>query len=194
MGARRDYVTIVSGLPRSGTSMMMQMLDRGGIPALVDNVRRPDEDNPKGYYEFEPVKQTRKDPSWLEGAAGKVVKMVHMLLLDLPPRYEYRVVFMRRTIKEVVTSQNVMLRRHGKATDDLPEGKLVEMFEAQLAKVERYLIEHPCFKVLPIQYNEALKGPQPVIEALNAFLGGGLDTRAMAAVVDPSLYRNRLQR
>ena len=193
MGARRDYVAIVSGLPRSGTSMMMQMLDRGGIPALVDNVRKPDEDNPKGYYEFEPVKQTKKDPSWLEGAAGKVVKMVHMLLLDLPPQYEYRVVFMRRNIREVVTSQNVMLRRHGKATDDLPEGKLVEMFEAQLAKVDRYLLEHPCFKVLPIQYNEALKAPQPVIEALNAFLGGGLDTRAMAAVVDPSLYRNRVQ-
>jgi hypothetical protein len=193
MGARRDYVAIVSGLPRSGTSMMMQMLDRGGIPALVDNVRKPDEDNPKGYYEFEPVKQTKKDPSWLEQAAGKVVKMVHMLLLDLPPQYEYRVVFMRRNIREVVTSQNVMLRRHGKATDDLPEGKLVEMFEAQLAKVDRYLLEHPCFKVLPIQYNEALKDPQPVIEALNAFLGGGLDTRAMAAIVDPSLYRNRVQ-
>jgi hypothetical protein len=192
MAAQRDYLTIVSGLPRSGTSMMMQMIDKGGIPALVDNVRKADEDNPKGYYEFEPVKQTRKDPSWLNDAPGKVVKMVHMLLLDLPTERSYRVVFMRRNIKEVVASQNIMLKRKGKATDDLPEEKLIEMFEAQLAKVERYLQENACFKCLHVQYNDVLRNPGPAIQALNDFLGGDLDTQAMMAVVDPSLYRNRL--
>ncbi len=191
MATPRDFLTIVSGLPRSGTSMMMQMLDKGGIPALVDNIRKADEDNPKGYYEFEPVKQTRKDPSWLQNASGKVVKMVHMLLLDLPTDRSYRVVFMRRNIKEVVVSQNIMLRRKGKNTDDLPEDKLIEMFEAQLAKVERYLNDNSCFRCLQVQYNDVLKNPRPAIEALNEFLGGDMDTDAMMAVVDPSLYRNR---
>lgn len=191
MATSRDFLTIVSGLPRSGTSMMMQMIDKGGVPALVDNIRKADEDNPKGYYEFEPVKQTRKDPSWLQDASGKVVKMVHMLLLDLPTDRSYRVVFMRRNIKEVVASQNIMLRRKGKNTDDLPEDKLIEMFEAQLAKVERYLNENSCFRCLQVQYNDVLKNPRPAIEALNEFLGGDLDTDAMMAVVDPSLYRNR---
>ncbi len=192
MAVERDYLTIVSGLPRSGTSMMMQMIDKGGIPALVDNIRKADEDNPKGYYEFEPVKQTKKDASWLEGAAGKVVKMVHMLLLDLPADRPYRIVFMRRNIREVVASQNIMLRRKGKSTDDLPETKLIQMFEAQLAKVEGYINDHDCFRCLPVQYNEVLKDPRPTVEALNAFLGGNLNTQAMLAVVDPSLYRNRM--
>jgi hypothetical protein len=192
MTEQRNFITIVSGLPRSGTSMMMQMINAGGIPSLVDNVRKPDEDNPKGYYEFEPVKQTKKDPTWLNQAPGKVVKMVHMLLLDLPTDRRYRVIFTRRDIKEVVASQNVMLRRHGKGTDDLPEDKIIAMFEAQLAKVDRYLRQHACFEVLPVRYNDVLKDPGPTVEALNAFLGGGLDTRAMLAVVDPTLYRNRM--
>ena len=172
--------------------MMMQMIDKGGIPALVDNVRKADEDNPKGYYEFEPVKQTRKDPSWLNDAPGKVVKMVHMLLLDLPADRRYHVVFMRRNIKEVVASQNIMLKRKGKATDDLPEEKLIEMFEAQLAKVERHLQDNACFHCLHVQYNDVLRNPRPEIQALNDFLDGNLDTQAMMVVVDPSLYRNRL--
>ncbi|HSW46628.1 MAG TPA: sulfotransferase domain-containing protein [Phycisphaerae bacterium] len=191
MTAQRDYVTIVSGLPRSGTSMMMQMIDKGGIPALVDDIRKADEDNPRGYYEFEPVKQTKKDPSWLREAPGKVVKMVHMLLLDLPTDCRYRVIFMRRNIKEVVTSQNVMLRRHGKNSDDLPEDKLTGMFEAQLAKVDKYMRDNPCFRVLSVRYNDVLKDPRPAVAALNEFLGGDLNTQAMLAVVDPSLYRNR---
>lgn len=192
MTEQRKFITIVSGLPRSGTSMMMQMINAGGIPSLVDNIRKPDEDNPKGYYEFEPVKQTKKDASWLDEAPGKVVKMVHMLLLDLPTDRRYRVVFTRRNIKEVVASQNVMLRRHGKGTDDLPEEKIIAMFEAQLAKVDHYLRQHTCFEVLPVRYNDVLNDPGPTVEALNAFLGGDLDTRAMMAVVDPNLYRNRM--
>src|SRR5574337_153211 len=102
-----DVITIVSGLPRSGTSMMMQMLHRGGIPAVTDEIRSADEDNPKGYYEFEPVKKTKEDASWLARAGGKVVKMVYRLLYDLPGDYAYHVVFMRRNLREVIASQNV---------------------------------------------------------------------------------------
>lgn len=188
---QRDYLTIVSGLPRSGTSMMMQMIDRGGIPALTDNIRVADDDNPKGYYEYEPVKRTKKDPSWVEHARGKVVKMVHLLLLDMPAEHKYRVVFMKRNIREVVASQNIMLERQGKSTGDLSEEKLIEMFEAQMARVEQYMQQQSNFETLYVTYNDALRDPAPSVHAVNTFLGGDLDTDAMMTVVDPTLYRNR---
>jgi len=188
----RDYLTIVPGLPRSGTSMMMQMIDRGGIPALTDNIREADEDNPKGYYEFEPVKRTKNDPSWVRHAQGKVVKMVHLLLLDMPTDYKYRVVFMKRNIQEVVASQNIMLERQGKSGGDLSEQKLIEMFEAQMAKVDAYMKQQPNFETLYVIYNDVLRDPAPSVRAINAFLGVDLDTDAMLNVVDPNLYRNRL--
>lgn len=188
---QRDYLTIVSGLPRSGTSMMMQMIDKGGIPALIDHIREADEDNPKGYYEFEPVKRTKKDPSWLEQAPGKVVKMVHLLLLDMPTDRKYRVVFMKRNIKEVVASQNIMLERQGKSTGDLSETKIIEMFETQMAKVNAYLQQQPNYETLYVTYNDVLQDPGPSVQAINDFLGGDLDTEAMMNVVDPNLYRNR---
>jgi hypothetical protein len=171
--------------------MLMQMIERGGIPALTDSIRTADEDNPKGYYEFEPVKRTKKDPSWLKSAAGKVVKMVHLLLLDLPPECHYRVVFTRRKLEEVVASQNMMLERQGKSQTGLSQDKLIEMFEAQLLKVGRWLKDQPNFEVLYVDYNELLKDPEPSVKAINEFLGGHLDTEAMLSVVDPSLYRQR---
>jgi len=189
--SKPGFVTIVSGLPRSGTSMMMQMLDRGGLPALTDNVRQPDEDNPKGYYEFEPVKRTKQDPSWLEQAVGKAVKMVYRLLYDLPKNYDYRVIFMRRKLEEVVASQNVMLERSGKQGGGLSDEKLLEVFRAEIDRNNRWLAAQPNFKVLYVNYNEMLQDPAPQVARINAFLGGTLDTRAMLAVIDPSLYRQR---
>ena len=106
-----EFLTVVSGLPRSGTSMMMRMLEQGGLPVLIDGVRTADDDNPNGYYEFEAVKQTREDASWLEGSEGKAVKMVYRLLYDLPPDRAYRVLFMTRNLDEVLASQRVMLTR-----------------------------------------------------------------------------------
>lgn len=187
----KNWVTIVSGLPRTGTSMMMRMIDTGGIPALTDEVRQADEDNPKGYYEFEPVKRTKKDASWLNDAPGKVVKMVHLLLLDLPTDREYRVVFTRRNLEEVVKSQDVMLERKGKAADDMDKADLIRVFETQLRKVDRYLEANECFQVLYVNYNRILKNPSPTVEVINAFLGGDLDVAAMHGVVDPKLYRQR---
>jgi hypothetical protein len=188
---KNDFVTIVSGLPRSGTSMMMQMIDAGGIEALTDQVRKADEDNPKGYYEFEAVKRTKKDASWLAQAPGKVVKMVHLLLLDLPTDREYRVIFMRRNLEEVVASQDVMLRRLGKESGDLSKDQLIRAFKAQIDKVDKYLAEHPNFKMLTVDYNEMIKDPAPQVGRINEFLGGNLDTEAMCGVVDPSLYRQK---
>lgn len=187
----KRFLTIVSGLPRSGTSMMMRMLEAGGIPALIDNIRVADEDNPRGYYEFEPVKQTKNDSSWLNGSEGMVVKMVYRLLYDLPADREYRVVFTQRKLEEVVASQNVMLERQGKPGGDLAQDKLLSLFKAELDRSYGWMDEQPNFRVLYVNYNDTLTDPTPTVHALNEFLGGDLDTAAMLKVVEPQLYRQR---
>jgi len=192
MTAKKDFLTVVSGLPRSGTSMMMRMLDEGGIPALKDDVRQADEDNPKGYYEFEAVKRTRRDASWLNDSPGKVVKMVHLLLLDLPLNREYRVVFMRRHLDEVVKSQDIMLERKGKQGAPMERDRLKQIFQTQIDQVDKWMRDHPrCFKVLYVDYNTVMSDARPQVAAVNEFLGGDLNTQAMLEVVDPALYRNR---
>jgi hypothetical protein len=183
-------VTIVSGLPRSGTSLMMQMLEAGGMEPLTDGVRAADDDNPRGYYEFEAVKTTRQDPSWLASASGRAVKMVHVLLHDLPPEHRYRVVFMKRELDEVVRSQRVMLERAGTAAK-LPDAQLRAVYASQYRKMQEWLEEQPNFEVLWVDYNALIEDPAPAVEAIGAFLGGGLDHAAMRAVIDPDLYRQR---
>ena len=185
------YITIVSGLPRSGTSMMMQMLAAGGVPALVDNVRQPDEDNPRGYYEFERVKQVESDSSWLDEAEGKVVKMVYRLLYDLPPDHAYRVIFMTRDLNEVIASQQVMLERHGKANEPVDNTRLVEIYRRQLQEVMSWLHGQPNFAVLSVDYHGALSDPRQVVQHLDDFLDGRLDTDAMLRIPDQTLYRER---
>jgi len=184
-------VVIVSGLPRSGTSMMMRMLESGGIPMLVDNLRAADEDNPEGYYEFEPVKKTKEAPAWLEQARGRAVKMVYRLLYDLPSGYTYYVIFMQRHLDEIVASQNVMLKRHGRSSEAVNDQVVKDLFARELAKVERWLASQPDFHVLDVDYNQMLRDAAPQIRAIQEFLGVSLDTAAMAAVVEPRLYRNR---
>jgi hypothetical protein len=186
------FITIVSGLPRSGTSMMMQAVEAGGIPALADHIRVKDEDNPKGYYEFEPVKKTKDDPSWVPDARGKVVKMVYSLLYDLPEAYEYRVIFMRRNMDEVLASQKKMLERSGKEGADVSDEKLAELFTSQLAKFDRWVAARNNIALLSIDYKDMVASPKAQCEKIGEFLGGVvLDTDAAAAAVDPSLYRNR---
>jgi hypothetical protein len=187
-----DRVVVVSGLPRSGTSMMMQMLDAGGLPVLTDNERKPDEDNPKGYYEFEAVKTTKQDPSWLRDAAGTVVKMVYRLLYDLPSDRRYAVVFMKRDLEEVIKSQEVMLDRAGKSGGALDDDRLREIYDRQLAEARDWLSGRQNFDVLYVDYHDVLTDATSVAARLNAFLGGSLDEAAMAAVPDQSLYRNRV--
>jgi len=186
----RPFLTIVSGLPRSGTSLMMKMLETGGMEVVVDNIRTADIDNPRGYYEFEPVKQTKNDASWIAPAIGKAVKMVYLLLLDLPPDHEYRVVFMRRNLDEVLASQKAMLDRLGKASP-LDDAKMAALFRDQLAKFDAWAKTRPNLKLLDISYNDAVADPAPVAAEVNRFLGGGIDVDAMSRTVDPSLYRNR---
>lgn len=186
-----DVVTIVSGLPRSGTSMMMKMLEAGGLPPVTDNIRTADEDNPKGYYELEKVKELKNDASWVPGARGHVVKVISALLQQLPEDSEYRVVFMRRTMSEVLASQRQMLVRRGQEPDRIPDEKMAAMYEKHLVKIEEWLASRPNMTVLYVRYNDVLADAAAAAREINAFLGGSLDEAAMVGVVDAQLYRQR---
>ena len=187
-----QIITIVSGLPRSGTSMMMKLLEAGGLPPLTDNLRTADEDNPKGYYEFERVKQLPKgDVAWLPEAQGTVVKVIAALLPHLPGGYHYRVIFMQRAMSEVLASQRQMLIRRSEDPNKIPDDVIAKLFEKHLKQVNDWVSQQPNVERLDVNYNEMLKNPQPFIEQINAFLGGQLDEAKMATVVDPSLHRQR---
>jgi hypothetical protein len=186
-----DVVTIVSGLPRSGTSMMMKMLEAGGLAPVTDNIRTADEDNPKGYYELEKVKELKNDKSWVPEAKGQVVKVISALLQDLPEDHEYRVVFMRRNMQEILDSQRQMLVRRGQPESKVPDEKMAAMFEKHLAKIEEWLAARPNMRVLYVKYNDILAAPAEAAREVNEFLGGSLDEAAMVSVVDKQLYRQR---
>ncbi len=191
MTQKRDYVVVVTGLPRSGTSMAMRMLEAGGISPLIDEIREADTDNPRGYYEFEPVKKTKTDPSWLNSAPGMAVKLVYRLLYDLPDTFQYRALFMNRHLPEVMASQDAMLARTGADVPPMDEKKFVELFGGECQRVKKWLAAQPNFSVLDVQYNEMVESPQSQVATIDEFLDGGLDTEAMCRVVEPTLYRQR---
>ena len=186
------FIMIVSGLPRSGTSMMMKMLEAGGIASYTDNIRTPDDDNPKGYYEFERVKKLPDgDTAWLADAEGKAVKVISALLEHLPTDYTYRVLFMQRKMEEILASQKQMLIRSGRPTDKVGDEKLAEMYGKHLAKVKAWLDGQTNFSIVYLDYNQLLIDPQKYAGQVNEFLGNDLDPQAMASVVDTNLYRQR---
>src|SRR3954447_24156279 len=182
-------IIIVSGLPRSGTSVMMQLLDAGGVEVVTDNLRTADTDNPRGYHEFEKVKQVKRDVSWLPGVRGKAVKMVSQLLLDLPPTERYRVVFMERDFVEMLDSQERMLRRLGR--EAIPRATIIPAYTAHLERVHQWLQRQPHVAVLRVRYKALVERPETEAARVNEFLGGRLDVCRAVGAVDPSLYRNR---
>ncbi len=185
-------IVVVSGLPRSGTSMVMKMLEAGGLPILTDGLRTADEDNPKGYYEVERVKRLAEesDKSWLAEARGKGIKVISYLLRSLPSRFNYRVVFIRREMEEVLASQRKMLARRGETEETAPE-RMRALFDDDLWRARSLLAHRPEFETIELHYSAVLARPLEEAHRLAAFLGGGLDAEAMAAAVDPQLYRNR---
>lgn len=185
-------IVVVSGLPRSGTSMAMKMLEAGGMEPVVDHVRTADEDNPKGYFEDERVKDLAEmaDKTWLRGARGKVIKVVSSLLAHLPADNAYKVVFMRRNLHEVLASQAKMLARRGEASHTADE-ELLAMYRSHLDKVEFQLRFRPNFEALYVNYSDVVADPAPEARRMADFVGGGLDVARMVAAVDGSLYRNR---
>lgn len=189
---RKKEVIIVSGLPRSGTSMMMKMLEAGGLPVMTDNIRTADDDNPKGYYEFERAKQLPKgDKAWVKDAQGKVVKVISALLQHLPNDYSYKVVFMQRKMEEVLASQNKMLVRRGEPIDRTTDIKMAALYQKHLKKIEGWLNSQRNISIFYAPYNEILANPQSHVEKINHFFDNKLDSDAMLAIVDPNLYRNR---
>ncbi len=185
-------IIIVSGLPRSGTSMMMKMLEAAGFEILTDNLRTADDNNPKGYYEFERVKQLKQgDFDWLPRAQGKVVKIISALLEYLPNQYQYKIIFMHRNMEEVLSSQRQMLVRDGKQDDNVPDAKLAELYGEHLKKIETWLEHQSNMSTLFISYNQVLHDPETDLNRLNQFLGGNLALKPMLLVVDKNLYRER---
>ena len=185
-------VTIVSGLPRSGTSLMMQMLAAGGLAPLTDGVRAADPDNPRGYLEYEPVKKLKEDAGWVAAARGKALKAVHVHLYDLPRESASRVIFMQRRLEEVVASQRAMLARAGKTGAKLPDAQLVKIFERDVEKVLAFLAANQDrFAALRVRFDELVKEPARAAAEVNRFLGGGLDEAAMSRAVDPALHRQK---
>ena len=186
-------ITIVSGLPRSGTSLMMQMLAAGGMPILSDGERQADHDNPKGYLEWERIKQLPKEPSLVAEAEGKVVKVISQLILSLPDDHEYRIIFMQRPMPEVLKSQEEMLRRRGTSESGGNTAAVGEAFQRHVVEVNKWLAAKADTKVLRMHYHRVLREPKPVAEEVAEFLGFPLDIGAMTAEVDQNLYRNRMK-
>ena len=182
-------IVIVSGLPRSGTSMMCQMLDNGGIEVVTDGRRTPDADNPRGYYELEKVKKIKQDASWLPETRGRAFKMVSQLLYDLPATERYRILFMQRDLEEVLESQEKMLARLGRRA--APREQIRHDFGVHLDRIFRWLAERPRFAVLRVEYKALVQRPVEMARVVNEFLGGRADDSRMASSVDASLYRNR---
>ena len=192
-GAAADVITVVSGLPRSGTSVLMQMLSAGGLAVLADETRPPDEDNPRGYLEYDPVKRTATDASWVPLARGKAVKVVHLLLAHLPAGFQYDVIVTHRRIEEVLASQRRMLERHGRAPA-LGDAALARVFSAQLATAEQQAAARPEVRLLVVDYAELIAEARSVAARIASFCRARLDPDAMARAVDPALYRQRVRR
>jgi len=184
-------ITIVSGLPRSGTSLMMQMLVSGGMTALADGERKADDDNPRGYLEWERIKTLPNDPGCIAEAEGRVVKVISRLLLSLPAGHEYRVVFMQRPLPEVLASQDQMLRRRGTYKAGANPAIIAGAFEKHLREVDAWLNGKGYVHALRVSYHDVLARPEEIARQVGEFLGVGLDASAMVQQVDQSLYRNR---
>ncbi len=189
-GGAGQPIIIVSGLPRSGTSLMMQMLSAGGVEILSDGNREADPDNPKGYFEYEPVKSLRRDNSWLKAAGGKACKVISALLPYLHPELNYKIILMKRPMAEVLASQRQMRQRQGTGRSTASDGTLGELFSRQLVQTEHWLQNQRNMAILVIRYRDAVWKPEVTAITVARFIGIPLDIDAMGKVVDPALYRN----
>ena len=184
-------IIVVSGLPRSGTSMMMKMLEASMIPILTDEIREADEDNLKGYYEDERVKTLHKDNSWIEEAENKAVKVISYQLPNLPSGHNYRVIFMKRKIEEILASQRKMMERRGEQQDDVPDEVMAMIFQKHLSEINEWLTKQANIQTLYISYNGTLEDPETSAEKIAEFLELDMDIVKMMQVIDPNLYRQR---
>src|SRR4051794_3073903 len=178
MTHERDFITVVSGLPRSGTSMMMRMLENGGLPLLTDGFREADEDNLLGYYEFEPVKRLDRDSSWLTDTYGKAVKIIYVFLYNLPRDHRYKILFMKRSLDEVIASQKIMLRRRDEG-DRLTDQQLIDAYNDQLKRLNAWIQQQDNVDIHYLDYNDVVAQPARAVSQICQFLGLQLDAQAM---------------
>jgi hypothetical protein len=186
-------ITIVSGLPRAGTSLVMQMLHAGGLTIVADDRRPADDDNPRGYFEDARVKSLDRDASWLGEADGRALKVVSPMLKYLPKGFDYKVIFVERDLNEIVRSQLAMLARRGQPGAAVLPDELVRVFARHVAEVRALLAGRPEMQVLFVNHRALISDPRASAEHIRTFLGVPLDLDAMAAVADPALYRQRAQ-
>lgn len=188
---KAQTVIVVSGLPRSGTSMMMKMLAEGGLPVLTDSIRTADEDNPNGYFELEVVKQLAGgQKSWLADADHKIVKVISALLEHLPPENHYKVLFMERQIPEILASQRKMLARRNE-TSNISDAEMEAQFREHLKVIKYWLARQPNMEVIYVDYNRMMADPDQYLQKIVDFIGLPLDLERMRAVPNEGLYRNR---
>ena len=184
-------IIVVSGLPRSGTSMMMKMLDEGGIPILTDAIRSPDDDNPNGYYEFEVVKKLPDGQNqWLDDANHKAVKIISALLEYLPTNYRYKIIFMEREPREILASQQKMLANRNEKSG-ISDAEMQEQFQKHLAAIKYWLARQPNMDVMYVDYNKMISKPENYCQAIADFIAIPVDVSKMLAVPNERLYRNR---
>lgn len=183
-------IIVVSGLPRSGTSLMMHMLGAGGLTLMTDGIHAADEANPEGYFELEAVKDlaTGFDLSWLDVTRGKAVKVHSPLLVCLPERYNYRVILMQRPLREVIASQ----QRASCCRADEGEDDLLRRYDTHLRKIHALLAARPCFEALTVDYHDVLADPQAQARRVRRFLMRPLVLPRMTGVVNERLYRSRI--
>ena len=185
-------ITVVSGLPRSGTSLMMQILEAGGMEILTDDIRKADQSNPRGYYEYEKVKGLLKDNSWFAEAEGKAVKVIAQLISYLPLNFQYNVIFMERNMDEILLSQDKMIDMLGGKKAVVDKSVLKTTFRNQVSKVKEYLAGRENFNEVFVNYNELVKEENQIIHSMNSNLNLRLDIDKSLEVIDYSLYRNKL--
>lgn len=186
-----ESIIVVSGLPRSGTSMVMKMLDAGGASVRTDNIRKADDDNPRGYFEYEKVKNLKNDSSWLKDMNGRVVKIISHLLYYLPLAFRYKVIFIQRDMQEILDSQRKMYLRLQKESDNIEDSVLKEKFNLHLKKIQNWIKKKQNIACLHVHYRKILDDALGESQKIQTFLNIPLNVEAMSKVVDPMLYRNR---
>lgn len=184
-------IIVVSGLPRSGTSLMMQMLHNGGVEVVTDHLRTADSDNPRGYFEFEAVKEIESDCSWLPSTRGKAVKLISMLLYHLPATERYRILFMERDLDEVLRSQETMLKRLNR--QPAPRTDMLNAYQIHLGSLREWISTRTDIAVLTVDYSRLIEQPDLEAKKICEFLGRDLNLDAMTSSIDVELYRNRRQ-
>ena len=187
----KERIIVVSGLPRSGTSLMMKMLVQGGVESLTDNKKKADDDNKGGYFEYEPVKNLKEDNSWLFKACGKSVKIISFFLHFLSDDHKYKIIFMRRDMDEILASQTRMLVRRGESTKGPNDEEMKEIYQSHIKEVKEWLSNQDHIESIEISYNKTVRNPDYSVGIVNAFLGGNLDEKAMIRTVDKRQYRQR---